>query len=51
MSTDLVMVNKELQYIQHSEGHLSGQVCLDICWTQGVSILDIPIWKHDRVYE
>lgn len=39
------MVNKELQYVQHGEGHLGGQVGLDICRTQGVTVLGIPIWK------
>lgn len=47
-STDLVMVNKELQHIQHSEGNLSGQVCLDVCRTQCVPILNITVWKHNQ---
>lgn len=45
---NLVMVNKQLQYIQHSEGHLSGQVCLNICRTQGVPILNISVWKQNQ---
>lgn len=39
------MMHKELQYIQHSQGHLCGQVCLNICRTQAVSILNSSIFK------
>lgn len=45
------MVNKELQYVQHSESHLCGQVCLNICRTQGVPVLNTTIWKQNQTYE
>lgn len=48
MCRDLVMMNKELQYIQHSQGHLCGQVCLDICRTQAVSILNSSIFTKKK---
>lgn len=45
---DLVMMNKELQYIQHSQSHLCGQVCLDVCGTQAVSILNSSIFEKKK---
>lgn len=45
---DLVMMNKELQYIQHSQSHLCGQVGLDVCGTQAVSILDSSIFEKKK---
>lgn len=45
---DLVMMNKELQYIQHSQSHLCGQVGLDVCGTQAVSILNSSIFEKKK---
>lgn len=42
---DLVMMDKELQHIQHSQSHLCGQVGLDVCGTQAVSILNCSIFE------
>lgn len=45
---DLVMMDKELQHIQHSQSHLCGQVGLDVCGTQAVSILNSSILKKKK---
>lgn len=41
-------MDKEAQNIQYNEGHLGGQIGLDVRRAQVVTLWDVPIWGKDR---